>query len=74
MDQYQVWIDDNTLIGHIYTDATATEEDIKYLAIDFTAEIWGDINDSQISTCKIPHSYYDDIAKASAKDSIAEGM
>lgn len=72
--KYQVWVDDSILIGHVYTDTTATEDDVKYMAIDFTAETWGDVEDSQINTCEIPNSYYDDLAKASAKDSIAEGM
>ena len=49
--KYQVWVDDSILIGHVYPDTTATEDDVKYMAIDFTAETWGDVEDSQINTC-----------------------
>ena len=71
--KYQVWFDDSKLIGHILCD----DNDIVTIddAVDYAQRVWADdVTDDMVSVCEIPMSYYQDMYRSSAKDSIALGM
>ena len=73
MRKYQVWIDDAHLAGHILCDDddTVTVDD----AVDYARRVWDDdVTEDAVSICEISMSYYQDIYKSTAKDSIALGM
>lgn len=73
--KYQVWINDSELAGHIIVPTTDTEKQVIEQAREYAKETW-DTNtpNSDVSVCEIPDSYYQDIARSSAKDSIELGM
>lgn len=63
--KYQIWANLD-LIGHITGDNVTIEDAIEY-AIDWRGK---DIDPAAVGMCEIPKSYYQDIARASVKDSI----
>jgi len=67
--RYQIWVNLD-LVGHITGDDVTIEDAIKY-AIDWRGE---DIDTDDVGMCEISATYYQDIARASAKDSLELGM
>jgi len=67
--KYQIWANLD-LVGHITGDNVTMEDAIKYV-IDWRGD---DIDPADISMCEIPETYYQDIERASAKDSLELGM
>jgi len=69
MTKYQIWINLD-LIGHITGDDVTIED-----AIEYAVEWRGDeIDRADVGLCEIPESYYRDIERASATDSLELGM
>ena len=73
MRKYQVWVDDSKLIGHILCDDTDTVN--MGDAVDYARRVWDrGITDAAVSICEIPSSYYQEIARSSAKESLELGF
>lgn len=67
--RYQIWMGLD-LIGHVYGNDVTIEDAVEY-AIDMRGE---DIDPDAVDMCKISATYYQDIERASAKDSLELGM
>jgi hypothetical protein len=68
MTTYQIWVNLD-LVGHIVGDNVTQEDAIQY-AVDWR----GEINPNDVGMCEIPDSYYHDLARSTAKDSLELGM
>lgn len=66
--KYQIWVNLD-LIGHIVGDDVTIDDAIAY-AVDWR----GDVDPAAVDMCEIPISYYWDIERVSAKDSLVLGM
>lgn len=73
--KYQVWIRDAHLAGHIIVEDDGSMEEIMDTARKYACDVWDkDVVSSDVSVCQISPEYYQDIARSTAKDSIAVGM
>lgn len=68
MTKYQIWVNLD-LVGHIIGDDVTQEDAVRY-AIDWR----GEIEPEDVSMCEIPESYYHDLYRSSARDSLELGM
>ena len=73
--KYQVWIRDSHLAGHIIVDCSDPEVNVLESARRYARDTWDkDVVDNDVSVCRIPSTYYQEMARSTAKDSIALGM
>lgn len=67
MNKYQVWLHDSELLGHVYLEEDANQDEINASALHHAKYIWGNtLMQEDVTTCKISNSYYEDLARSSA--------
>ena len=69
MSKYQVWMNLD-LIGHITGDDVTIEDAVEY-AVEWRGT---EIDRDDVSICEISESYYGELERSTAEDSIELGM
>lgn len=68
MTKYQIWVNLD-LVGHITGDDVTIED-----AIEYATDWRGEIDREGVEMCEIPESYYRDLERSTATDSLELGM